>query len=113
MHVSYKFGHQYVDVLTEQLVRSVTNDVRNFGGGVLDDSNVLPLAWDDDSRTDRIVSVLFFLNITLDFETLTECPFSSLYSLLTPIVDFVVIDDHLHKIGVEDHAMDIVRVYMH
>ena len=44
MHVSYKFGHQYVDVLAKKLVRSVANDVRNFGGGVLDDSNVLPLA---------------------------------------------------------------------
>lgn len=111
MHVADELRHEDVDVLTEQLMRGVTNDFSDFPVAVLDDTDVATLSRDDDDGRYGVVTILFLLDLAVQFATLCHSALHCLNGLLIALVRLVVVDDDLHEVGVEHQWVDIAGVY--
>jgi hypothetical protein len=112
MHVADEFGHEEVDVLSEELVGGVSEEVRDLLVAVLDDADVVAFTRDDYDGADGVVPVLLFLYFEEQFG-LGQAAFHRLDGLLVLLVGLVGVDDHLHEVGEEDQTVDVVRVQLH
>ena len=110
MHISNELWHYRVDVLPQKLMRSISNDIDNFWCWMLNNSDIFPFSWDYYRSAERVVSIFLLFYIALDLDSLEHRSLSSFNRLLTSLINFSRVDNHLHEVCIKDHAVNIVRV---